>query len=37
MNGDFGAKEELTELVNTIRWNNDFYLLAADFYSYLET
>lgn len=34
--GLFGAQEELTHLVNTIRWNNDHYLVSQDFYSYIE-
>mmetsp|Transcript_18353 Transcript_18353/g.16000 ORF Transcript_18353/g.16000 Transcript_18353/m.16000 type:complete len:105 (+) Transcript_18353:2187-2501(+) len=34
--GTFGNKEELTELLNTVRNHNDFYLVCHDFYSYLE-
>lgn len=29
--GTFGSKEELTQLVNTIKSNNDYYLVGADF------
>jgi len=36
-NGTFGDKEELGELVNTIQNKNDFYLLGADFASYVQS
>ena len=34
--GAFGARDELVDLTYTIRNRNDFYLLGADFKSYLE-
>lgn len=34
--GMFGHKEELVSLINTIRNNNDHYLVCADFLSYCE-
>jgi len=34
--GMFGNTEELTQLINTVRYNNDFYLVCADFASYCE-
>jgi starch phosphorylase len=34
--GMFGSKDELTQLVNTIRNRNDYYLVGADFRSYLD-
>lgn len=34
--GKFGNKEELTELINSIRNKNDHYLVCHDFYSYLK-
>jgi glucan phosphorylase len=34
--GMFGYKEELTSLIDTLRYNNDFYLVCHDFYSYCD-
>jgi len=34
--GMFGAKEELTLLVDSIRCNNDYYLIGADFKAYID-
>ena len=35
--GMFGWKEELSQLMDTVRHNNDFYLVCHDFYHYVET
>lgn len=34
--GMFEGKEYLIQLINTIRNNNDTYLVSHDFYSYIE-
>ena len=34
--GMFGNKEELTYLIDSIRYNNDFYLVCEDFASYCQ-
>ena len=34
--GTFGSTQELTELVDTFRWNNDYYLVAHDFEHYIK-
>lgn len=34
--GMFGKTEDLIHLINTIRHNNDYYLVGADFESYCE-
>lgn len=34
--GVFGKNEDLIHLINTIRYNNDYYLVGADFESYCE-
>lgn len=34
--GRFGSKEVLLELLDTIRYNNDQYLVCEDFLSYVE-
>ena len=35
-NGKFGNKQELTELINTLRNRNDNYLVCSDFTSYCQ-
>lgn len=35
--GMFGHVEELKALIDTIRFNNDHYLICADFLDYCET
>ena len=35
-NGMFGDSDELKQLIDTIRYNNDNYLVCHDFYSYCE-
>ena len=34
--GMFGDTEDLVGLLNSFRWNNDFYLMGADFESYIQ-
>jgi len=34
--GMFEGKGDLVQLINTIRKNNDTYLVCHDFYSYIE-
>jgi len=34
--GMFGHNKELKEIIDTIRYQNDVYLVCHDFYSYLD-